>query len=122
MSTEPTIIKVCFLGNYECLRDIQRLRLLQHLIPEVLTNGQGRFHVQSATADELRKLDLHSGGGNQPRNGVRVELDQHVDLAVGNEVVSEDGPEESQTLDVMLAAEAFDLLGTERESFEDDFF
>lgn len=64
-------------------------------------------------ADELRKLDLHSGERNEPRNVVRVELDQHVDVAVGREVVSEDGPEQRQTVDVVLTAEAFDLLGAE---------
>src|SRR5665647_2813614 len=67
-------------------------------------------HQVHWTAERHRQLLLHLHELEQTPAGVGIEAYQHVDVAIGTEVVSEDRSEQSQFYDFPPGAEFQDLL------------
>ena len=61
------------------------------------------------TSDERRKfvLEVHQ---REPRNMPGLELDQDVDIAVRSEVIAKDRAKESESPDMVAAAEVSEAL------------
>jgi hypothetical protein len=76
----------------ESRRLIESIGLGEYLVTEVGAQKTGRIQVDAAPQN-LGELILHPEE-RQPGDMVRLELDQHVDIAVGTEVVAEHRPEQ----------------------------
>ena len=85
------------------------LRFGQNLVSEVV--GEETRRVQIDLASELfAQLNLEASQTQQTHPSLGLELDEDIHVAVGSEVIAEDGPEEGQTAEVVGPAERLDLL------------
>jgi hypothetical protein len=89
-------------------------RLGLHAIPEVSAQELGRVQVHFS-AHDFGKLPLH-GEECQARHMAGLELDKNIHIAVGTEIVSQDGAEEGQPSDVVSPAEIGDLFSIKRDA------
>jgi hypothetical protein len=90
------------------------LRILDHrvcedVVPEVPAQVAQRAHVDTAAAYAGRQLAFHGCQAEQARHVVGLEFDKDVDVARRPEIVSQNGPEERQTPNVVPQAEFADL-------------
>src|SRR2546423_1759037 len=93
---------------------ILRLRFRQHSFADVRTHELRRIQVNPPTED-FRKLLLYREE-RKPRHAPRLELDQHVHVAVGTKVIAQHRAEEGQPADVVLSAEVGDLFTVNRDA------
>src|SRR5450756_237072 len=91
------------------LRDILFLRILEDLVAEVAAELLGRAQIDAAT-EKLAELLLHARHREVADRGLGLELDQHVDVALGAEIVAKHRAEERQAPDAAAAAELADAL------------
>jgi hypothetical protein len=67
------------------------------------------------TVEQWRQFALQSGHAEQPRHVTRLELDQHIHVAVGAKVGTQHRAKQRQAPDVVLATEVHDLLLVDRD-------
>src|SRR5450759_838641 len=75
----------------------------EDFVPKVTAQIARRAQVHFS-AQHPAKLALHLHDAEQTGNMLKLELDQHIDVAVGSKAVREDGPEEREFADVVLPA------------------
>ena len=85
-------------------RKVLDLCVIQHLLPEVPAQVARRAEVNCA-ADKVREVELHLGHREKVGSPTLLELDQDVDVALGLEVLPQDGAEERQPPDPMFLTE-----------------
>jgi len=90
---------------------MQRNGILQHAVAKVGTDRQRGQKVHLSTQD-LPQLDLHAGEANQSRNVTRLELHEHVDVALLSKVLPKDRAEEREPTCVMPTAEVDDPIAS----------
>ena len=69
------------------LRDILFLRIREDLIAEVAAELLGRAQINS-TAEQIGERLLHARHREVTHRSLGLELDQHIDVAGGTEVVA----------------------------------
>src|SRR6266508_377622 len=108
-STSAPSASISCVGSRSSSSDIERLGLAQHLVPNEWMQGlrHVEIHLAPQEAGELL-LDLRQGEVRISVLG--LELDEHVDVAVGSEVVAEDRAEQGQPADVVPPAKLGDAL------------
>lgn len=74
----------------------------------------GRIQVHLAPAEQGRQAQLYGSECEQTRGTVRRKLHQHVDVAVGPEVVPQRRAEDGQLGDPVGSAERCQLLAIDR--------
>src|SRR5438874_2452050 len=94
---------------------ILRLRFRQHSFAHMWAYELRRVQVNPATED-FRKLLLHREE-RKPRRAARLELDQHVHVAVVTKVIAQHRAEEGQPADVVLSAEVGDLFPVNGDAY-----
>lgn len=86
---------------------VSHLGRLKNVVAEV--TAQLRWGPQvDTTAEQLRKLPLHRGHRQVAGSNALTELHEHVDVAVGPEIVPENRPEQAQFPETVLPAEGLD--------------
>ena len=67
-----------------------------NVVPACFDGGAlNQFHLPPA--EQARQLRLHAGHAQKPRRAARLELDQHVDVAIGSEVLTQCRPRKWRT-------------------------
>src|SRR5437867_13093487 len=90
------------IGTESSRRDIHVLRFGQDFIPKILAPLLRRPEVDPAAEDLCELLlDVEE---SEAEPCARLELDEHVDIAVGPEVIAQDGTEQGETPNVTSAA------------------
>jgi hypothetical protein len=73
----------------------------------------GRRAQVDVASEELAELALQIDELKEADPGIRGELDQHVDVARGAEVLTQDGAEEGEAMDAAAPAEGSQSLGVD---------
>ena len=68
---------------------IMDFRRGENILPKITAQILRRAQVHLPPAEQVRQLPLHAGHAQQSRRAVRLELDEHVDIAIGAEVLAQ---------------------------------
>ena len=91
---------------------ILHLCRIANLLPEVAAEVLRRPHI-SLAPQKRRHLQIHTGQLYEPRNMLRIELHQKIDIALRRCVAAQNGSEKRQPLYVVAPAEISDFLAGE---------
>ena len=84
---------------------IDRLGGGEDAIADVRAQAFERDQVRPAPTQQLAELALDRAEADEARDVLRVELDQHVDVARSSEIVAQHRSEQREAADVMPRAE-----------------
>src|SRR3990170_7555660 len=91
-------------------RGIVHLCLCQNFFTKVFTQASGGIHIHFLPAEKPRKFLFHVVQVEQSHPGAWLELNQHIDIAFGCEVVAQHRAEERELANMMALTEGRQLL------------
>ena len=90
-------------------RDREAPGFAENFVAEVGAQALGRVQID-LSLEELAQLVLE-GDEAEARGAPRLELDEHVDVALRREVIAEDAPEQREADDAVAPEELGDTIG-----------